>query len=74
MDTWFLDPNKKPIQRETGVFSDQADPSGWMSMEEYMDFVNKTGIKPLIGVNYKCGIKGDREEWPHCQLDERCDH
>ena len=72
MDTWFLDPNKKPIwNKAKGISSDQEDPAEWMSMEEYMDFVNKTDIKPLIGVNYKCGIKGNEEEWPHCQLDDR---
>ena len=77
MGTWSMDPNKKPIKRETEdgevYFSDQADPSEWMSMEEYMDFVNKTGMTPNIGVNYKCG-GGGGEEWPHCQLDERCNH
>ena len=24
----------------------------WMSLEEYMDFVDETGITPLVGVNY----------------------
>ena len=46
MDCWSTDPDFDESERE--------DVREWISIEEYMDFVDATGIKPLVGVNYKC--------------------
>ena len=44
MGCWSLDPNFKESQR--------LQESEWMSLAEYMDFCDETGITPLVGVNY----------------------
>ena len=62
MDCYTLDPRYKKLNR--------ADGKEWMNISEYMDFVDETNIKPLIGVNYKCGIEGQKKAWPHCYLDD----
>lgn len=35
----------------------RADPSEWMSLDEYLDFVKVSGVKPLIGVNLLSGVR-----------------
>ena len=44
MGCWALDPKFDESQR--------ANESEWMSLREYMDFVDATGMTPLVGVNY----------------------
>ena len=61
MDCYTLDPQWN---------GKRTDGKEWMSISEYMDFVHETNIKPLIGVNYKCGIEGHKKDWPYCDLDD----
>ena len=44
MSCWSLDPDFDESQR--------AQETEWMSLKEYMDFVDETGMTPLVGVNY----------------------
>ena len=46
-DRW--DPNWDPVSNPV------ADASNWMSLDEYLDFCDVSGIKPLVGVNYRSG-------------------
>jgi hypothetical protein len=39
----------------------RALPSEWMSLDEYLEFVRISGIKPLIGVNVLGGVKFNRK-------------
>ncbi len=39
----------------------QAPESNWMSLDEYLEFAEVSGIAPLLGVNYTSGILYDRE-------------
>jgi hypothetical protein len=37
-----------------------APDSAWMSMDEYLDFCDQSGITPLVGVNYRSGYVYNR--------------
>ncbi len=37
-----------------------ANSNDWMSLDEYLDFCDTSGIKPLVGVNYRSGYLYDR--------------
>jgi len=44
---------------DKGTFT-QVDPSQWMSMDEYLHFVDVSGITPLIGINLLSGVRNNR--------------
>jgi len=37
-----------------------ADSNNWMSLDEYLDFCDRSEIKPLVGVNYRSGYLYNR--------------
>jgi hypothetical protein len=39
-----------------------APPSDWMSLDEYLHFVEVSGVAPLIGINLLSGVRNDRVE------------
>ena len=44
------------------VNAKKADPKDWMSMDEYLHFVDVSGVTPLIGVNLLSGVRTNRVE------------
>lgn len=42
--------------------ADRAPPSEWMSLDEYLHFVDVSGVTPLIGVNMLSGVRNGRIE------------
>ncbi len=40
--------------------SKRKPPSNWMSMDEYLHFVEVSGVAPLIGINMLSGVRNDR--------------
>ena len=43
-------------------YTGPADPNGWMSLNEYLHFVDVSGIKPLIGINHLSGTLYNRTQ------------
>jgi len=42
--------------------SERAPPSDWMSVDEYLHFVDVSGVAPLIGINLLSGVRNHRVE------------
>ena len=42
--------------------TDNAPPSEWMSLDEYLTFVDQSGIRPMFGVNSLSGHKYNRQQ------------
>jgi len=42
--------------------AESAPPADWMSIDEYLHFVQVSGVTPLIGINLLSGVRNDRVE------------